>query len=139
MDDIDTPDTLAPDPFSSLRAAAHIAPGAAPARLDWPALARLFQQAPQGLLLTAWQVDSGSDLHSHLWEVHADGDELLFMLSGAVSIECADGARRSRSELRPGQGVTIPQGVWHRLDLLEPGLLLALSPTPGTRLADQPE
>ena len=130
--------TFTNESFPSLRAAVRIPPGGRPALLQGHALETALRGSQDGLLLTAWQVSDGGNLHSHLWEVHVDGDEVLAMLSGAVTVDCVDGSHRTSTCLAAGQGLLIPKGVWHRLDLREPGLLLALSPTAGTQLSEQP-
>jgi mannose-6-phosphate isomerase-like protein (cupin superfamily) len=61
------------------------------------------------------------------------GDELLYLLTGAVRIvlEQPDGERTLA--LRGGQGFLVPQGVWHRLILDQPTDLLFITPARGTR------
>ena len=50
----------------------------------------------------------------------------------------ADGRRRAWSRLSQGQAVLVPRGVWHRLELREPRLLMAVTRRHGTRLATDP-
>jgi mannose-6-phosphate isomerase-like protein (cupin superfamily) len=66
----------------------------------------------------------------HDGEVHPDGDKLLYLISGAMSLrlEFADGD--VEVELHAGQAVVVPQGVWHKLTLREPGQLLHITPGP---------
>lgn len=67
----------------------------------------------------------------HDGEMHPDGDELLFLVSGAVSVrlELPDGVRTV--ELGAGDAVVIPQGTWHKVTLREPGQLVHITPGPG--------
>ena len=66
----------------------------------------------------------------HDGEVHPDGDELLYLLDGALTLrlECPDGD--VDVELRAGDAVVVPRGVWHKLTLQEPGRLLHITPGP---------
>ena len=67
----------------------------------------------------------------HDGEMHPDGDELLFLVSGAVTVtlELADGDRLV--ELGSGDAVVVPKGVWHQITTREPGHLLHVTPGPG--------
>jgi mannose-6-phosphate isomerase-like protein (cupin superfamily) len=66
----------------------------------------------------------------HAGEMHPDGDELLFLVSGRVQVtlELDDGTREI--EVGPGQAVVVPRGVWHLVHLLEPGQLVHITPGP---------
>ena len=50
----------------------------------------------------------------HDGEMHPDGDELLYLISGAVTVtlELADGDRLV--DLGAGDAVVVPKGVWHQ-------------------------
>ena len=67
----------------------------------------------------------------HGGEMHPDGDELLYLISGAVSVvlELPDGTKTL--EVSPGQAVIVPKGVWHRVLIHEPSQLVHLTPGPG--------
>jgi mannose-6-phosphate isomerase-like protein (cupin superfamily) len=62
--------------------------------------------------------------------MHPDGDELLFLVSGAVSVrlELPDGDRTV--DLGAGDALVVPQGVWHKITLREPGRLIHITPGP---------
>jgi len=66
----------------------------------------------------------------HDGEMHPDGDELLFLVSGSVSVrlELPEGERMV--ELGAGDALVVPQGVWHRIFLREPGRLVHITPGP---------
>ncbi len=67
----------------------------------------------------------------HDGEMHPDGDELLYLISGHVDVVLEeDGAERS-VEMRPGQGLVVPRGVWHKVRLREPSQLVHVTPGPG--------
>ncbi len=66
----------------------------------------------------------------HDGEMHPDGDELLFMLSGAVTVrlELPDGNRSVF--LGAGEALVVPQGVWHKITMQQPGRLVHITPGP---------
>ena len=72
----------------------------------------------------------------HKGELHPDGDELLYLLSGRVAVVEDDGdelhvGTERREELTAGDAYVVPKGVWHRVDVLEPSELLFITPGPG--------
>jgi mannose-6-phosphate isomerase-like protein (cupin superfamily) len=67
----------------------------------------------------------------HEGEMHPDGDELLFLVSGKVKVVLEDRDPPREVELTPGQAVVVPRGVWHRVRLLEPSQVLHVTPGPG--------
>ncbi len=76
----------------------------------------------------------------HGGEVHPDGDEVLYMVSGVITVrlELADGDRTI--DLGTGEALAIPKGIWHRIKLREPGRLIhiTLDRTAITGRAKQP-
>ena len=62
--------------------------------------------------------------------MHPDGDELLYMLSGAVTVtlELAGGDRFV--DLGAGDAIVVPKGVWHQITMREPGRLIHITPGP---------
>jgi mannose-6-phosphate isomerase-like protein (cupin superfamily) len=74
------------------------------------------------------------DADSPAWEVHPAGDELLYLLSGAVGVVMEEGGAERTVELsRAGEACLIPRGTWHRLVVREPGDVLFVTPGAGTR------
>jgi mannose-6-phosphate isomerase-like protein (cupin superfamily) len=67
----------------------------------------------------------------HAGEMHPDGDELLYVVSGRVSLllELPGGERTL--ELAAGDAAIVPRGIWHRVRLREPTRLLHITPGPG--------
>lgn len=66
------------------------------------------------------------------WERHPAGEEVVVLLSGRMDlIQRTDGAER-RIPLRPGQAVVNRTGVWHTVDVHEPGDALFITPGQGT-------
>ena len=66
----------------------------------------------------------------HDGEMHPDGDEVLYLVSGAVSVnlELPDGDRTV--ELGAGDALVVPRGVWHLVTTREPGRLVHITPGP---------
>ena len=85
-------------------------------------------QLPPGRLVSTFE--SRSDWSS--WEMHPNGDELVLLLSGRlVLLFEADGERWSE-DVRAGQFVVVPRGVWHTADVTEPGTALFITAGDGT-------
>lgn len=67
-----------------------------------------------------------------VWERHPAGEEVVVVLSGRVTlIQEIDGGEE-RWELRAGQAIVNPTGVWHTCDVHEPGRALYITPGRGT-------
>ena len=65
----------------------------------------------------------------HGGEVHPDGDELLYVISGRLAVH-ADSAPEQPVLLQAGEGCIVPAGEWHRVEILEPTQLLYMTPGP---------
>jgi mannose-6-phosphate isomerase-like protein (cupin superfamily) len=66
------------------------------------------------------------------WEMHPAGDELLYLLSGAMDVVLQAGGGDRVVELRPGTACIVPRGVWHRQIVHQPGDLFAITYGKGT-------
>ena len=71
----------------------------------------------------------------HGGEVHPDGDEFLYVVSGAMELILDDGDERAvgtetKVLLRSGDAYVVPRGVWHRLEAVEPSYLVHVTPGP---------
>jgi mannose-6-phosphate isomerase-like protein (cupin superfamily) len=66
----------------------------------------------------------------HAGEVHPDGDELLYLVSGAITVrlELPEGDRTV--DVAAGEALVVPKGTWHRINLREPGILVHITPGP---------
>ena len=65
----------------------------------------------------------------HDGEMHPDGDEILYVASGRMRI-AGDSDPDAPIELGPGDACIVPKGEWHRLSVLEPALLVHITPGP---------
>lgn len=70
-----------------------------------------------------------SENSPHGGERHTDGDEVLYLISGRVEVVFLDSDEANIS-LMPGDGLVVPKGVWHRVDILEPSQIVYLTPGP---------
>ena len=65
----------------------------------------------------------------HGGEVHPDGDEVLYVMSGRLRV-IGDSAPDEPIELGPDQACIIPKGEWHRVHVLEPAHFIHITPGP---------
>ena len=70
-----------------------------------------------------------SENSPHGGEMHPDGDEILYLISGRVKVVFLDDPLDD-VDVRPGDGLVVPQGVWHRVDIIEPSEIVYLTPGP---------
>lgn len=66
----------------------------------------------------------------HGGEMHPDGDEILYVVSGRVRV-IGDSAPEAALELGAGEACVVRKGEWHRVRILEPTRLVHLTPGPG--------
>jgi mannose-6-phosphate isomerase-like protein (cupin superfamily) len=66
----------------------------------------------------------------HSGEVHPDGDELLFLISGAITVQLELPAGDRTVDLAAGEALVVPKGTWHNITLREPGRLVHITPGP---------
>jgi mannose-6-phosphate isomerase-like protein (cupin superfamily) len=71
----------------------------------------------------------------HGGEVHPDGDEFLYIVSGTMELILDDGDEQAAGVetnilLRSGDAYVVPRGVWHRLEPVEPSYLIHVTPGP---------
>ena len=89
-------------------------PGGPPKRID-------------GLTVGAPEL-TGPDRHGG--EMHPDGDELLYLVSGAITVTLELSGGDRQFDLGAGDAVVVPRGLWHRIALREPGRLIHITPGP---------
>ena len=70
-----------------------------------------------------------SENSPHGGERHPDGDEILYLVSGKVRVVFID-SDEADIEVLPGDGIIVPKGVWHRVDILEPSRIVYVTPGP---------
>jgi quercetin dioxygenase-like cupin family protein len=65
----------------------------------------------------------------HRGEVHPDGDEILYVISGSIQITWESDPDAS-IELHAGEACIVPKGEWHLVHLLEKTQLVHITPGP---------
>jgi mannose-6-phosphate isomerase-like protein (cupin superfamily) len=75
-----------------------------------------------GWLMAAYHVTGDS-----MWEVHPSGDEILYLLSGAVDVILQADDSEQVVELQAGAVCVVPRGTWHRQVVREAGDLLGIT------------
>lgn len=73
------------------------------------------------------------DANWSVWEMHPEGDELVYVLAGHVTLvlELAEGTREV--EVRGRGAVVVPRGVWHTAKVHAPSRSLHLTRGAGTQ------
>ncbi|MPZ50786.1 MAG: hypothetical protein GEU75_16055 [Dehalococcoidia bacterium] len=75
-----------------------------------------------GVLAGAARLESTSP-----WsERHLAGDELLYLVSGSVSIVLED--HQTTALLHPSEAFLVPRAIWHHIEVHTPSLLLFFTP-----------
>ncbi len=67
------------------------------------------------------------------WEMHPEGDEVIVQLSGSCDFILDEPAAQRVVPLRGRATCIVPQGIWHRAIVHEPGEILAITRGKGTR------
>jgi mannose-6-phosphate isomerase-like protein (cupin superfamily) len=70
-----------------------------------------------------------SENSPHGGEMHPDGDEILYLISGRANVVFLDSPEED-IEMQPGDGLVVPKGMWHRVDILEPCQIVYVTPGP---------
>jgi mannose-6-phosphate isomerase-like protein (cupin superfamily) len=65
------------------------------------------------------------------WELHTAGDEMLHVLDGSCVLTVHEPTGDTRSMLRAGDVVIVPQGCWHSNDAPDGVTLFFLTPKDG--------
>ncbi len=83
----------------------------------------------------AFHADSDRAVHADVWERHPSGSEMLCVLSGAMHVYLRDHGDGTVpvATLTSGQSFIVPAGRWHRLAVVEPADLLAITPRVNTQ------
>ena len=79
-----------------------------------------------------------SENSPHGGEMHPDGDEILYLISGHVNVVFEEESLDD-VDMRPGDGLIVPQGAWHRVDILEPSEIMYATPGPGGEYRPLPD
>jgi mannose-6-phosphate isomerase-like protein (cupin superfamily) len=66
------------------------------------------------------------------WEMHPNGDEFVYLLSGAVELHLEEGASVRKVALEGSGAVVVPRGVWHTAKVRAPSRMLHVTRGAGT-------
>jgi quercetin dioxygenase-like cupin family protein len=100
--------------------------------IDRELLARMLPAHPDPAIPVdgyTFGVATMSENSPHDGEMHPDGDEILYLISGRVGVTLETDPVQEL-EMLPGDGLIVPKGVWHRVDILEPSQIVYLTPGP---------
>jgi mannose-6-phosphate isomerase-like protein (cupin superfamily) len=87
---------------------------------------------PDERTLSHHQVNGPDDVHYPAWEMHPEGDEILILTSGALSVEWQEGTLERSARLTPQAALVVSARVWHRVIVHEPSQLIAITPRQNT-------
>jgi mannose-6-phosphate isomerase-like protein (cupin superfamily) len=65
----------------------------------------------------------------HKGEVHPDGDEILYVISGRLHV-IGESEPNKIFKLGPGDACIVRKGEWHRVIMVEPAQLIHITPGP---------
>lgn len=103
--------------------------------LDRALSARLVPDTPDpGIPIDGFTVGVATMAESapHGGEMHPDGDEVLYLVSGRARVNLeTDPAEQI--DLAPGDGMIVPRGIWHTVDILEPSQIVYVTPGPNNQ------
>jgi mannose-6-phosphate isomerase-like protein (cupin superfamily) len=85
-----------------------------------------------GRVLALYHANGPQDVHYPVWEMHPEGDELLILVLGSLSVEFREGETARTAPLPPQAAFIVPAGIWHRIIVNEPSVLLAVTPRHNT-------
>jgi mannose-6-phosphate isomerase-like protein (cupin superfamily) len=92
-------------------------------------------QRIDGYTIGAVPVEVGPGPHNG--ELHPDGDEFLYAVSGTMHVVFDDGDEHAIGSettvvLNTGDACIVPRGVWHRVVGVAPAFLVHVTPGPGS-------
>lgn len=96
---------------------------------------RLFSDADfnsrvgAGWLVAAFEVND--DWAS--WEMHPQADEVVHVTGGRLEVILDDAGSTRTLSVSAGETLIVPAGVWHTIDVVEPGGTLNITHGDGTR------
>ncbi len=124
------------EPFSLDETYVHLSDGAPATPIPvgddfWARIGQRTDLHDGRLLMVSHQ--NGEGTH---WEMHPAGDEILFLISGAMSVVLEQGRTKRRFALKPGEAFIVPRGFWHTVTIQRAGKLLSITRAAGTEVRD---
>lgn len=93
-----------------------------------------FRDAATGCMFGIAAFADDESVHADRWERHPAGDEILCVLEGRLLVVVDHHGTNECAVIEEGQAFVVPRAHWHRLQVVEPGRLLFLTPPAGTTL-----
>jgi mannose-6-phosphate isomerase-like protein (cupin superfamily) len=66
------------------------------------------------------------------WEMHPQGDEILVLLEGRLTVVLEEDGKRREVAMTPGSTLVVPKGAWHRAVAQQDVRMLFVTYGPGT-------
>ncbi|MGH3500759.1 MAG: cupin domain-containing protein [Nocardioidaceae bacterium] len=83
-----------------------------------------------GTWMVGWETRSED---TPRWTMHPNGECLIVLLTGELSVVIDDENGGQVHELRPGQACIVPGGLWHRTVAQQPSQRIFLTAGEGTQ------
>ena len=83
-------------------------------------------ERPDGMAVGIVQMSQDAP---HNGEMHPDGDELLYVIAGVVTVTC-DSMPDEALTMNAGDACIVRAGEWHKVSVVEPVTLLHITPGP---------
>lgn len=95
-----------------------------------------------GWQLRTFHAKTAADVHADHWEVHPEADEVVSCLIGKIRL-CLRPERPGQEEeeviLAAGTAAFVPRGRWHRIELVTPSSIMAVTMPRGSRSEERAE
>ncbi len=95
----------------------------------WSLPAAALEKFGQGWLVSEFECAADWSM----WEMHPQGDEFVYLLSGQVTMILERGAAQESIELQNRQAFVIPKGVWHTAKVKRASRMLFVTRGIGTQ------
>lgn len=93
----------------------------------WPQIAERTD-LHTGRLITAMATDGDWAV----WEMHPQGDEVILVTQGVSRFHLDDGRETTEHTVTAPEYIVVPTGVWHTMDVVEPGRAVVITWGEGT-------
>lgn len=99
--------------------------------MDWYVdyAARTESDGVEGRLVSMYTFDESWDV----WEMHPEGDEVVLVLDGTMTLHQELDGERTTLTLEAGEYAVNPPGAWHTADVDSPARVLFITAGMGTQ------
>lgn len=70
------------------------------------------------------------------WERHRNGDEIVQILKGSVTLTLKDGGKTETVDLKAGMIAIVPQNTWHQFNAPDGVTIMTTTPQPTEHIED---